>query len=60
MIITDHDILTSKKDVAFFKFEFLSTNGVPKNFFKENYLLKILSILYGDSARFSHGLDGLF
>ena len=59
MIISDHEILTSKI-CSFFKFEFLSTNGVPEIFFKENYLIKILSILYGDSAIFSHRLDGLF
>ena len=59
MIISDPEILTSKI-CSFFKFELLSTNSVPETFFKENYLLKTLSILYGDSAIFSHELDGLF
>ena len=57
MIISDHDILTSKKDVAFSNSSFCQPTVFPKIFFKENYLLKILSILYGDSAIFSHGLD---
>ena len=59
MIISDHEILTSKI-CSFFKFEFLSTNGVPEMFFEENYSLKTLSILYGDYAIFSHGLDEFF
>ena len=59
MIISDHEILISKI-CSFFKFEFLSTNGVPEMFFEENYSLKTLSILYGDYAIFSHGLDEFF
>ena len=47
------------KICSFFKFEFLSTNGVPEKMFKENLLLKTLSILYGDSPIFSHELDGI-